>query len=65
MPQDRNKIWIKQYAQKSGKMSGIQLQEEFEDTKGVIKILKSKDRQHNRQKGTNNNLRKNTQKGNL
>ena len=27
----------------------LQLQEEFEDTKGVIRICKSKDRQHNGQ----------------
>ena len=38
------------------------LQEEFEDTKEVMKICKSKDRQHNGQmemdKGTNNNQQK-------
>jgi hypothetical protein len=43
------------------------LQEEFEDTKGVIKIHKSKkDRQHNDQnkkdKRTNNDLQNTTQK---
>ena len=38
----------------------LQLQEEFEDTKGVIRIRKSKDRQHNGQikmdNRTHNNL---------
>jgi len=38
----------------------ILVQEEFEDTKGVIRIRKSKDKQHNGQKKkykrTNNNL---------
>ena len=40
--------------------------EEFEDTKGIIRIRKSKDRQHNGQKKmdkkTNNDLQKTTQK---
>ena len=40
--------------------------EEFEDTKGVIKIRKSKDRQHNgqlkKEKKTNNDLQNITQK---
>jgi hypothetical protein len=40
--------------------------EEFEDTKGVIRILKSKDRQHNGQKkkykSTNNDLQTITHK---
>ena len=42
------------------------VQEEFEDIKGVIRIRKSKDRQHNGQKkndnGTNNNLQNITHK---
>ena len=41
-------------------------EEEFEDTKGVIRIRKSKDRQHNgqkkRDKRTNNDLRNTTHK---
>ena len=32
----------------------LQLQKEFEDTKGVIRICKSKDRQHNGQIKINN-----------
>jgi hypothetical protein len=40
-------------------------QEEFEDTKGVIGIRKSKDRKHNRQKkNKNNDLQNTTQKTN-
>ena len=40
------------------------MQEEFEDTKGVIRIRKPKDRQHNGQekKSTNINLQNITQK---
>ena len=42
------------------------IEEEFEDTKGVIRIRKSKDRQHNgkmkRDKKTNNDLQNNTHK---
>ena len=42
------------------------MEEEYEDTKGIIRIRKSKDRQHNGQtkknKRTNNDLKKNTQK---
>ena len=41
-------------------VQGQHLKEEFEDTKGVIKMCKLKNRQHNGQKkkykGTNNNL---------
>jgi len=33
-----------------GQMDTVQLKEEFEDTKGVIRIRKSKNRQHNGQK---------------
>ena len=41
-------------------------EEKFEETKGVIRIRKSKDRQHNGEKNvnkkTNNNLQNTTQK---
>jgi hypothetical protein len=50
-------IW---YGYKSTIRHGNDTQEEFEDTKGVIGIRKSKDRQHNDQKKkdkrTNNDL---------
>jgi len=40
----------------------LSAQEEFEDTKGVINICKSKDRQHNHKKGTYNDLQNTTHK---
>ena len=47
-------------------MNGVQSQEEFENTKGVIRICKLKDRQHNGQmkkdKRTNNDLQNITHK---
>ena len=55
--------------EKSQKVCNIQnpdFEEEFEDTKGVIRIRKSKERQHNGQKKkdkrTNNDLQNTTQK---
>ena len=43
----------------------VSKQEEFEDTKGVIRIHKSKNRQHNGQKkNKNNDLQNTTQKTN-
>ena len=40
----------------------MQIQEEFEDTKGVIRIRKSKDRQHNGQKKKDKRRNHNLQK---
>ena len=40
----------------------LSAQEEFEDTKGVTSIRKSKDRQQNHKKGTYNNLQNTTHK---
>ena len=55
----KNSVWQETF-------SGSHVLEEFEDTKGVIRIRKSNDRKHNGQKKknkrTNNDLQNNTHK---